>query len=97
MENTNKSSSSSPSGSPLRNKSSSSSPSGSPLRTERFPLPAMRPSSPFSRSPSPLSPGSSPSGSPSPLCPLNNESPKSPTVDLGEDLELEEQEGQRWT
>ncbi|XP_065625443.1 zinc finger BED domain-containing protein RICESLEEPER 2-like [Quercus suber] len=63
------------------NKSSSSSPSGSPLPTMRSP-------SPFSRSPSPLSPGSSPSGSPSPLCPLNNRSPNSPTVDL----EVEEQE-----
>nr|XP_023872068.1 zinc finger BED domain-containing protein RICESLEEPER 2-like [Quercus suber] len=48
----------------------------------------MRSPSPFSRSPSPLSPGSSPSGSPSPLCPLNNQSPNSPTVDL----EVEEQE-----
>ncbi|XP_075640577.1 zinc finger BED domain-containing protein RICESLEEPER 3-like [Castanea sativa] len=54
----------------------------------------MRSPSPFSRSPSPLSSSSSPSGSPSPLCPLNNESPKSPTVDLvEEDLEVEEQEG----
>nr|XP_023922700.1 zinc finger BED domain-containing protein RICESLEEPER 2-like [Quercus suber] len=71
------------------NKSGSSSPSDSPLRTGRCPLPTMRFPSPFSRSPSPLSPGSSPSGSPSPLCPLNNESPKSPTVDL----DVEEQEG----
>ena len=54
------------------NKSGSSSPSGSPLRTGRCPLPTMRSPSPFSRSPSPLSLGSSPSGSPSPLCSLNN-------------------------
>ncbi|XP_030949256.1 zinc finger BED domain-containing protein RICESLEEPER 2-like [Quercus lobata] len=73
------------------NKSDSSSPSGSPLRTGRGPLQTVRSPSPFSRSPSPLSPGSSPSGSPSPLCPLNNESPKSPMVDL----EVEEQEGSR--
>ncbi|XP_065625311.1 zinc finger BED domain-containing protein RICESLEEPER 2-like [Quercus suber] len=71
------------------NKSGSSSPSDSPLRTGRCPLPTLRSPSPFSRSPSPLSPGNSPSGSPSPLCPLNNESPKSPAVDL----EVEEQEG----
>ncbi|XP_030932334.1 zinc finger BED domain-containing protein RICESLEEPER 1-like [Quercus lobata] len=71
------------------NKSGSSSPSGSPLRTGRCPLPTMRSPSPFSRSPSPLSPGNSPSRSP-----LNNENLKSPTVDLvGEDLEVEEQEG----
>ncbi|XP_065621532.1 uncharacterized protein LOC136064127 isoform X2 [Quercus suber] len=78
------------------NKSGSSLPSGSPLRTGRCPLPTMRSPSPFSRSPSPLSPNSSPSGSSSPLCPLNNESPKSPMVDL----EVEEQEGSQgslWT
>ncbi|KAL0015504.1 hypothetical protein SO802_002573 [Lithocarpus litseifolius] len=77
------------------NKSGSSSPSGSLSGIGRCPLPAMRSPSPFSRSPSPLSPpGNSPSGSPSPspLCPLNNESPKSPVVDLVEE-NLEEQEG----
>ena len=55
------------------NKSGSSSPSGSPLRTRCCPLPAMQFFSPSSRSLLPLSPSSSPLGSPSLLCPLNNE------------------------